>query len=390
MLNKLEFLLTLLVHNKQKHAGVFLLSSLLVALLCSILFISSSLQKDIFSILNDQADITMQRYERGKVLDMPQSWLNDALEINGVSNAQARVYGTYYYEPKEHHFMIIGIDFYDSQIVASLQKLVEGIDIDKFLSKNSMLIGAGVKEFFDKYAYYDYYIFRPPDRSKQKVYIYKTLPQESSLLSNDTIIMDVDLAKKILGIKKNNISDIIINVANKEEFQTIYNKLLIKHFNSRIITKKDITQHYKNIFNFKGGFFIALYTTALLTFLLILYQRYSLTQNSDVKEIEILRCVGWNIEQIIFFKVAENGIIAFCSYTVGVFTAYVYVFVFGAPVLQRVFLGEGNLQNHTNFTPVIAGGDLATLFAFFVLPLLFVVVIPIWKLSTKDIGEQLR
>ncbi|WP_297441616.1 FtsX-like permease family protein [Sulfurimonas sp.] len=390
MRNKFNFLLILLRSNPKKHLGIFILSSVLIWLLASVLFISSSIQKDIFATLDAQADITLQRYKDGLRLDTPQSWLDEALAIQGVEKAQGRIYGIHYYEPKEEHFTIVGIDFYDEQIEQELQTLLKSIDIEKFLSRKNMIIGSGVKEFFDTYAYTNSYTFRPPDRSKEKVYIYDTLPKETNLIGSDVILMDSDEARKILGIPEGYVSDIILKVPNKKERQMVYEKLLISHFDSRIITKEDIAKHYKNLFNYKGGVFLILYLIALSTFLLILYQRYSMIKTEDAKEVAILRSLGWQIKEIIWFKLLENFIIVFFAYLTGVTAALIYVYYLSAPLLKYIFVGYQNLNNKASFSPSISTNDLSLLFILFVTPFLLAIVIPVWKLAITEANEVMK
>jgi ABC-type lipoprotein release transport system permease subunit len=384
MRSKFNFLLVLLRSDYQQHLGIFILSSLLIWLLASVLFLSSSLQKDIFFTLHDQADITLQHYKAGRLLDAPQSWVDTALDIPGVTQAQGRIYGMYYYEPKEQHFLIIGIDLYDTQIQQNLQTLLQKIDIDSFLSRKSMIIGSGVKEFFDKYAYTKYYIFRPPDRSKEKVYIYDVLPQKSDLIGSDVILMDKTEARKILGIQNGYVSDVILSVPNTKERRMVYEKLVMAHFDSRIITKEDIAKYYKNLFNYKGGLFLVLYIVTLMTFVVLLYQKYSIIRTKDAKEIAILRSLGWQIQEIIWLKLSEEFILAFFAYLTGVSLALLYVYLFNAPVLKYIFLGFDNLNSNVIFTPNIQLGDLSLLFLFFVVPFLLAVVLPVWRLCITE------
>jgi ABC-type lipoprotein release transport system permease subunit len=390
MRNKFNFLLILLVTYRKKHIAIFFISALLIALIASVLFISSSLQKDIFATLDAQADITLQKYQAGKVMNVPSKWLDEALNIPGVTKAQGRIYGMHFYEPKEQYFMIVGVDFYDEQIAKNMQEVIKGIDIDKFLSQKNMLIGSGVKEFLDEYEYKGYYTFRPPDRSIEKVYIYGVLPKSSTLVSSDMILMDIQEARKILGIKEGCYSDIVLEVPNKDERQTVYEKLLISHFNTRIITKEDIAKHYKNLFNYKGGIFIVLYTIVLTTFLLILYQRYSMIKSADAKEIAILRSVGWNIKEIIYFKLTENLIVAIFAYILGIFIALIYVYILNAPLLKNIFLGYSNLTNSATFSPDIHFSDLSLLFFLFVVPFMLAVIIPVWRVAITEANEVLK
>jgi len=392
MLNSkyINFLFLLLITYRKKHISIFIISVIIVALVTSILFISSAIQKDINTTLQSQADFTIQRYKAGKVLNTPQSWIDEFLQIDGISKVQGRIYGMHFYEPAETYFMIVGIDFFDDNVVKTLQTLIDNIDIDKFLSRDNMIIGSGVKKFLDEYAYKDYYNFRPPDRSIKKVYIYGTLPKQSNIVSSDMIIMDIDLARKILGVEDGYVTDIIIEVPNPKEAPMIRTKLTISHFDMRIIEKEDIKRYYKNLFNYKGGVFLILYTIVLVTFLLILYQRYSMISNIDSKEIAILRSVGWKINSIIWLKISENFIVAFSAYLVGVITAYIYVFILNAPLLKEIFLGHNNLSQDITFSQQINTTDLGIVFLLFVIPFIIAIIIPVWHKSIIEPTEVMR
>lgn len=390
MLNKLHFLLILLVRYKKKYISTFFLSTLLIFIVSAVVFISSSIKHDTFITLENQADFTIQRYKAGKVLNTPQEWIDEFLQINGVSNAQGRIYGTHYYEPKEEYFTIVGLDFYDKQVVQSLQTLVDSIDIEKFLEKKNMIIGSDVKKFFDEFHYFEYYPFRPPDRSIEKVFIYDSFAKESDILSRDMIIMDISLARKILGVEDGFVTDIVLSTPNPQEIQTVDIKLRISHFDTRIIKKEDIKKYYENLFNYKGGIFLVLYIVVILAFSLLLYQRYSMISTADSKEVALLRQVGWQIKEILWFKITENLILIVSAYILGVFIAYFYVYILDAPILKYIFLGYSNLITDTSFSPFISLKELFLIFLFFVIPFIATIIFPIWRLSTKEPTEVMR
>jgi len=390
MINRLNFIFLLLYSYRSKHLSIFIISTLTIAILSATLFVSNSIQKDLDTTLSSQADFTLQRYEAGKVLNTPKSWIDQFLNIDGVSNAEGRIYGMHYYEPLETYFMIVGVDMYDTQIVKTMQKLVNNLDIDKFLQRKNMIIGEGVKKFFDEYHYFKYYIFRPPDRSKEKVYIYNTFDKDTSIITNDMIIMDKELARKILGVNNNLVTDIILEVKNKNELANIKEKLIISHFNMRIIEKKDIQTYYKNIFNYKSGVFMALFLTSFFTFLLILYQRYSMISLIDAKEIALLRMLGWRIRDVISLKLSENIIIAISSYFSGIITAYIYVYLFNAPFIKNIFLGYSNLDNFVSFCYYPDFKILILIFLIFIIPFTLAVIIPVYKISITEPSEVMR
>ncbi len=388
--NYIHFLLLLLVTYRKKHISIFIISTFIVALVASLFFISTSIKKEVDLTLNAQADFVVQRYEAGKVLNTPESWIDEFTQINGVENVSARVYGVHFFEPAEEYFLIVGIDFFDEHNIKSLQKLLNSIDVDKFLSKKNMIIGEGVKELLDYYHYFDYYVFRPPDRGKEKVYIYDVLSKETQIISNDIVLMDIDEARKVLGIEDGYVTDIVLNIANPLEIETIKTKLIISHFNMRIIEKNAIKRYYTNLFNYKGGIFLILYIVVLMTFFLILYQRYSMISHVDAKEIAILRLLGWRINEVIWLKVGENFLVALSAYLAGVILAYVFVFYLDAPLLRDIFLGSQNLAHNVSFIANINMEVLGLIFLLFVIPFIIAILVPVWRVAITEPVEVMR
>ena len=123
------------------------------------------------------------------------------------------------------------------------------------------------------------------------------------------------------------------------------------------------------MFNYKGGIFLVLFIVVIFTFILILYQRYSMISSSDKKEIGILKAVGWSIKDIIKLKIIENFIVGFMAFIIGIIIAYIFVFILNA-----------NIEFST----------LITLFLFFIIPFLSAVLIPVWKIAVIDANESMK
>ena len=77
-----NFLYLLLIKHKSKHITIFIISILIVFFISSVLFISNSLKKEIFSTLQNQSDFIIQKTNSGKTLDTPLSWIEDFSSIN--------------------------------------------------------------------------------------------------------------------------------------------------------------------------------------------------------------------------------------------------------------------------------------------------------------------
>ena len=385
-----NFLFLLLLKHKSKHLAIFIISILIVFLISSVLFISNSLKKEAFSTLENQSDFVIQKINSGKILDTPISWIEDFSSINGIKNTQQRVYGQYYFMPENVYFTIVGLDLFEENTNKNLKELLKILNISDFLQKDSMIIGNGIKKIFDKYHYFDSYDFKLSNNKLTTVKIFKDLPQEANLVANDLIIMDINLAKIILNINEEDSTDIVLNVPNNLERQNIKEQLILKHPNIRILQKETLKKEYENMFNYKGGIFLVLFIVVIFTFILILYQRYSMISSNDKKEIGILKAVGWSIKDIIKLKIIENFIVGFMAFIIGIIISYIFVFILNAPILKNIFIGFSNIQNDFILNPNIDFTIIVTLFLFFIIPFLSAILIPVWKISIIDANESMK
>ena len=385
-----NFLFLLLFTHKSKHLAIFFISILIVFLSSSILFISNTLKKEIFTTLENQSDFVIQKINSGKSQYTPISWIEDFKEISGVKNIQQRVYGQYYFMPEDVYFTIVGIDLFEEGSSKNIKELLEVLNISEFLQSDSMIIGNGIKKLFDKYKYINSYDFKLFNNDLKEIKIFKDLPQKANLVANDLIIMDINLAKEILNIKEDEATDIVLNVPNNLERANVKDQLILKHSNTRILQKENLKKEYENMFNYKGGIFLILFIVVILTFTLILYQRYSMISLGDKKEIGILKAVGWSIKDILKLKIMENFIVAFMAFIIGIILSYIFVFILNAPILKNIFIGSQNLQNDFIFNANIQIDSLITLFLFFMIPFLSAVLIPVWKVAIIDSTQSMK
>ena len=385
-----NFIFLLLVKHKSKHFAIFLISIFIVFLTSSILFIKNSLQKEISQALENQSDLIIQKTVANKIKDIDTSLIDEFYEINGVSKVTQRVYGQYYFMPENVYFTIIGIDFFEETTNQDLKELLNFLNISKFLEKDSMIIGNGVKKVLDKYAYFDSYDFKLENENSKNIKIFKDLPKEANLIANDLIIMDINIAKKILDIKPDFATDIVLDVPNPLERQNVKEQILLKESNIRILQKDELKKEYENMFNYKGGIFLILFIVVIFTFILVLYQRYSMISSNDKREIGILKAVGWSIKDIIKLKIIENFIVAFMAFIIGVIFAYIFVFILQAPILKNIFIGFSNIKNDFILNQNIKISNLITLFLFFMVPFLSAVLIPVWKIAVIDATKSMK
>jgi ABC-type lipoprotein release transport system permease subunit len=384
-----HFLTLQLFKERSKHLSVIVISVMILFLLSSALFISSSIRFSLEQTLHVQPDFVVNRTQGGTTVPTPNSWGDELLDIHGISKVTPRVHGRYFFEANKRSFLIIGVDFFEEQSHKNLQKLIDETDIKAFFNGNHMLVGEGVKAYLDTHFYKDSYNFLTPKGEFENVHIFKVLPSQTNLITNDMMVMPIDLARKILGYGEDQVSDITFTVPNPDEWYMISDKVSALHYDLHVVNKSDVQKSYENLYNYKGGFFLILFLMLISTFTLILYQRYSMVYSSERRHIGLLRALGWSINDVLKLKFMETFLVVVVSYVIGLFIAYMYVFVLGAPLLKEVFLGGQNLQNTLSFVPVLDFSVLTSIFLLYALPFIAAVLIPVWRVSVTDPKEAM-
>ena len=390
MLNNLEFnyLSLMLFKHKSRYFALVIVSIIVVFLLSSTLFISSSIKGALLNNLENQPDFVVQKIVGGQSFITPTNWQDKLLEIPGVSNVNGRVYGRYPLENGKSA-LIIGIDFFDEQVNKELKTLIKDINLKEFLKEDSMIIGAGLNNYFKNHFFNKNFNFLTPKGNFKNIRIYKVLDKNSALFSNDIAIMPIELAKEILGLSSKQTSDFALNIPNDSEKATIKDKIETLFFDVRVITKEDMEKAYKSLYDYKSGIFLTLFLITLFTFTLILYLRYSIATSIEKKEIGIFRALGWSIKDVLKLKFFENLSLVLFSFLVGVSLAYIYVFIFNAPLLINIFLDSNNLKQFSNLGVNIDYGVIASIFIVFALSFLSTTLIPIWRIAITDPKEAM-
>lgn len=338
--------------------------------------------------LKSLPQITVQKLQAGRHVNIESSKIDQLLRINGVQSAAPRVWGYYYFEKAGVNFSIVGIDEFDKQYRNDFEKITQEHNFDGL--KNSMIIGQGVKKVLEQNHYGDYFNFIKPNGEFQKVKVAGVFKSETSLASNDIILMPKDLVLKIFGMSSDRATDIVLKVANSQEVPTIASKIKGFFPDSRVITQRDLRVSYQNIFDYKSGIFLSLFIISAFTFLMIIYDRASGVSAEERREIGVLKALGWRIDDVLRIKFYEAFAISFVSFVSGVIVAIFFVYDLQAPILRDIFMGYSKLKPPFDLPFVL---DFPTLFLLFLLtvPLyIAAILIPSWRVASMSADEVMR
>ena len=381
-----EYALNYILRHKAKNFFTLFVLSFMTALLASVFFMATSLKYELNLSVDALSDIIVQNTKAGMHTTIDGSVLDDILNMDGVKDAQSRVWGYYYFSKADSNIVIIGVDTFEQQYTKLLQNITQNFEFNN----HNMVVSNTLKKLFEKNYYKDYFNFIKADGSVKKMDIEAVFNQNISLEGVDTVVMSKTAASDILGIDEKKASDIIVDVYNPKEIAMIASKIQIKYPNFQVKTAQDIKVGYENIFNYEGGLFLALFVVTIFTFFIIIYDRLSGLSSQEKKEIGILKALGWKIEDVLRAKFYEGVILSFSAYIIGIVAALFFVYILNAPLLKNLFLSNSTLSEAFYFPFVF---DYKTLFLLFLLSVpiyIAATIIPSWRISTLDADEVIR
>jgi len=385
----IEYAINAILRQKAKSFFIVFVFTLLTFLLTSVFFITTSLKYELDATVDSLPQIIVQKIKAGRHYDIDEDMLDSFLEIEGVEDGVARVWGYYYFANAGVNFSVVGLDEYEKQYKKSFEKIVKKIELQKD-DKSFMVVGKGVQKTMNKSYYKEYFNFIKPDGTLKKVYLGGVFDADTELESNDVIVMSKESVREIFDMDEDKATDIVLKVANPKEVPTIVSKIKSIYPDTRIITSDDLKVSYQNIFDYKSGIFLALFIVSLFTFFIIIYDKSSGLSSEEKREIGILKAIGWRVDDVLKEKFYESFIISFFAYTLGVGLAFVFVYMFDAPLLQNVFVGYSQLKTDFELPFVF---DIQTLFLVFFLSVPIYVgatIIPSWKVATLEADEVIR
>ena len=385
----IEYAINSILRQKVKSFFTIFVFTFLTFLLTSVFFITNSLRYELDATLESLPQIIVQKIKAGRHYDIDESVVDTLLEIDGVEDALSRVWGYYYFANAGVNFSVVGLAEYENQYKNSFDKIVKKIELEKE-SGSFMVVGSGVQKVMNDSYYKEYFNFVKPDGTLKKVTFAGVFDADTELESNDVIVLSKDTAKEIFDMDETKATDIVVKVQNPKEIAMIASKIKLLYPDTRVVTTDDLKVSYQNIFDYKGGIFLALFVVVLFTFFIIIYDKSSGLSSEEKKEIGILKAIGWRVDDVLKEKFYESFIISFFSYMVGVGIALGYVYILNAPLLQNIFTGYSQLK--TSFTlPFVF--DIQTLFLVFFLSVptyIGATIIPSWRVATLEADEVIR
>jgi ABC-type lipoprotein release transport system permease subunit len=224
-------------------------------------------------------------------------------------------------------------------------------------------------------------LFRP-DLSQASFETVGLFDRKGDILTGDLILMTLPDARDLFAISEGLVTDLLVYVANPNEIETIAVKISEKLPGSRVITRNQILKTYKVVFNWRSGLGTICLLTALAAFVILAWDKASGLSQEEMKEVGILKILGWQTNDIIFLRFCESLSVSFLAFLTGYLLAWMHVAFLGGTLFRPVFLGWSVVRPVFSLVPPFAVEDLLLVFSISVIPYLCATAVPAWRAAT--------
>lgn len=353
-----------------KNLFLFSVYALLVFLLTSVMLFTAAIRQEAAKTLSAAPEIVIQKLVAGRHALIPASYLEKVQDIRGTRAVRGRLWG-YYFDP-----------------AVSANYTVMATD-NQSLKDDEISIGAAVARARDLHTG-DYLSLRAATGEPVAFRIRDILSPESELLSADLLLMNPGSLRRFFAIPDGWYTDLVMQVRNPSEITKVAEKIVLALPDSRPILRDEILRTYDSIFNWRQGMVFVIWSAALLSFIILAWDKASGLSADEKREIGILKAIGWSTKDVLRMKLWEGAIISLTAFSAGYLFAYIHVAINNAGLFTGVIKGWSSLYPEFKLTPAVDFLQIASLFFFTVFPYTAATIAPVWKTATTDPDAVMR
>ena len=381
LLNILDYALYSLRRKFLKNVSIFIIFTLVIFLFASFQLVSRALTEAAQTILATAPDITVQQMSAGRQVGIASSARTQLAPIFGIKQIDERIWGYYFDESNGANYTIIGLptltkDSFDTHLFG----LSEG-RLPAAGKRGEVVISEHVRRHLQLGNRKNFSLFRP-DLTQISFATVGMFAGKGDMLTADLIVMHLADARDLFTITDGFVTDLLVSVANPNEVETIAQKIAEKLPGSRVVTRNQILKTYKVVFNWRSGLGTICLLTALLSFVILAWDKASGLSQEEIKEVGILKILGWQTGDIILLRFCESLSVALLAFFSGYLLAWVHVVFFNGALFRPVFLGWSVVRPVFSLVPPLAAEDLLLIFALSVIPYLCATAVPAWRAAT--------
>jgi len=368
--NILDFAISSLLRRKRINGALFCVYTLIVAMLGSVVFFATSLKQEAFRILKKSPEMIVQRISAGRHVPIPLRYIDLIQGIRGIHSVSGRLWG-YYYDP------VTGAN-YTLTVPQGSSHESGSIAIGKGISRSRLVFEGDPIEF------------RKQDGKILSLEVKDILSQESELVSSDLVLIHEKDFRELFGSGEDQATDLVLRVKNPKELSTIAFKIAERLPDTRLILRDEILRTYEAVFDWRGGILLLIFSGAVLSFIILAFEKGSGLRPEERREIGILKAIGWETSEVLLMRSWEGMIISLTAFVLGTVLAYVHVFFSSAFLFEPVLKGWSVLYPEFRLVPFVDASQVIALFLLTVVPYTVATIIPSWRAATIDPDSVMR
>ena len=391
----LDYALGAIRRRAGRNAAIGAGLALVLASFASVYFVVDALRGEFALGAGAMPDLTVQRMVAGRpaLIEVTPERLEAIRGIAGVRAVRPRVWGYYFLPALSGNLTVIGVDPARSEVARDARRIVSGRaprrDGEAVVGR-ALAAQLGLRRgdrialprpdapIADAAA--------PPDL----LLLVGTFEDESALATADVLLCTEHDARALLGMPAGHATDLAVDLGNPAEAPVASRRLVEQIPGARVLDAQLLRRTYELTFDARGGLLAAALLPALIAFLLLAWDRLTGLGAAERREIGILKAIGWDTGDVIAARVWEAAAIAFGGVVVGIAAAYLYVFLAGAPGIDRVLFGWSSIHPALDLAPRVDGAQVLALAASVIVPFVAVSIVPAWRAATLDPDRAMR
>jgi ABC-type lipoprotein release transport system permease subunit len=376
--NILDYAIGGLRRKVLKNCTVFLVFSAVVFLFASFQLINRALNELAGDILDGAPDITVQQLAAGRQVSIPLAGREAVAAIFGVRRVDERIWG-YYFDPgTAANYTVVGLPGLLPGIAPKSWVPSEAAQLFSPGRPGRVVISPGVREQLGLDGRRFFSLYRP-DLSLASFEVVADFSPETDLVTADLILMQLADARDLFAVPDDLVTDLLVTVGNPLEIDTVAEKIRELLPGVRVITRQQMLKTYEVVFGWRSGLGGICLLTALVTFVILAWDKASGLSAEEVREVGVLKVLGWQTNDIIFLRFCESAVVACTAFACGYLLAWLHLLLFDGGLFRPIFLGWSVLRPSFPLAPPLVLADLLVVLAISVLPYLCATAVPAWR-----------
>ena len=366
----LEFTLSSLWRRRGKNGALLLVYTGIVFLLSSVMLFTQALKREAGAVLIGGPEIVVQRTVAGRHDLVPDGYAGPIRRIRGVQSVVPRLWGYYYDDGENANYTVL---------VPPDQPRPEGsVAIGDAISRSR---GANPGDTLP---------FRTHKGEPLALKVDRVLTDESRLASADLLHVSEADFRTLFGVPPGLATDLAVSVRNPRELTTIARKIAEAFPDTRPILRDEVLRTYDAVFSWRAGILLSLLAAALMSFIILGWDKASGLSAEERREIGILKAIGWETSDVLLMKFWEGAAVSLTAFLGGVLLAWGHVFLGGSALFLPVLKGWSVLYPGFHLAPSVGASQLTTLFFLAVVPYTVATIVPSWRAATVDPDAVMR